>query len=96
MIGICAQFECGEGKAEAFEALLASFVSTVKAEEAGTITYQLFKDAKRPNHYFMLEIYADQAALDAHGKTAHMAELIGKIGPYLAGAPVLTQGPAVH
>ncbi|MCU0881642.1 MAG: antibiotic biosynthesis monooxygenase [Hyphomonadaceae bacterium] len=96
MIGICAQFVCAEGKAAEFEAMLGEFVTAVKASEAGTITYQLFADSKRPNHYFMLEIYADQAALDAHGKTDHMAALLGRIGPLLGGAPVITQGNAVH
>lgn len=95
MIGICAQFVCAEGKNAEFEKLLAEFVTTVKANEPGAVVYQLCRDEKTPNGYFMLELYADQAALDAHGKTSHMAELIGKIGPLLGGAPKLSQGPAV-
>jgi quinol monooxygenase YgiN len=96
MIGICAQFTCQAGKNAEFEALLAEFVTTVKANEPGAIVYQLCKNEKKENEYFMLELYANQEALDAHGKTEHMAALIGKIGAYLAGAPVLSQGPAVH
>jgi quinol monooxygenase YgiN len=96
MIGVYAHFVCVDGKAEEFEATLGAFVSTVKAEEAGTITYQLFADRKQANHYFMLEIYADKPALTAHGATSHMAELAGKLGPLLAAPPTIISGPAVH
>jgi quinol monooxygenase YgiN len=96
MIGICAQFVCQSGKNAEFEALLSEFVTTVKANEPGTIVYQLCKDKKNPDAYFMIEMYANQEALTAHGKTDHMAALVAKIGAYLAAAPVITEGPAVH
>lgn len=95
MIGICAQFTCQPGKEAEFEALLTGFVTTVKANEPGATVYQLCRDEKTPGSYFMLELYADAEALAAHGKTAHMSELIGKIGPFLAGPPKLLQGPAL-
>jgi quinol monooxygenase YgiN len=96
MIGICAQFTCQSGKNAEFEALLSEFVTTVKANEPGAITYQLCRDKKNGDNYFMLELYANQEALEAHGKTDHMAALVGKIGAYLAAAPVITEGPAVY
>jgi quinol monooxygenase YgiN len=96
MIGICAQFTCQPGKNAEFEALLTEFVNTVKANEAGALVYQLCKDEKNPDNYFMLELYANADALAVHGKTDHMAALVGKIGAFLAAAPVITQGPAVH
>jgi quinol monooxygenase YgiN len=95
MIGICAQFVCQPGKNAEFEKLLVDFVNTVKATEPGTLVYQLVRSDKDPNAYFMLELYADQAALDAHGKTEHMAKLIQQIGPLFAGAPVLHQGAVI-
>ena len=96
MIGICAQFTCQAGKNAEFEALLSEFVTTVKANEPGAVVYQLCKNEKTSDQYFMIELYANQEALDAHGKTAHMAALIGKIGNFLAAPLVITQGPAVH
>jgi quinol monooxygenase YgiN len=96
MIGICAQFTCQAGKNAEFEALLSEFVTTVKANEPGALVYQFCQDKKNSDNYFMLELYANQEALDAHGKTAYMATLITKIGAFLAAAPVITQGPAVH
>jgi quinol monooxygenase YgiN len=96
MIGICAQFTCQSGKNAEFEALLSEFVTTVKANEAGALVYQLCQNKKNSDEYFMIELYANQEALDVHNKTDHMAALVGKIGAFLAAAPVITQGPAVH
>jgi quinol monooxygenase YgiN len=96
MIGICAQFTCQAGKNAEFEALLTEFVTTVKANEPGALTYQLCQNKKNSDEYFMLELYANQEALDLHGKTDHMTALVTKIGAFLAAAPVIIQGPAVH
>jgi quinol monooxygenase YgiN len=96
MIGICAQFTCQSGKNAEFEALLTEFVTKVKATEPGAVVYQLCKNEKNGDEYFMLELYANADALAAHGKTDHMTALIGQIGAYLAAPPKLTQGPAVH
>jgi quinol monooxygenase YgiN len=96
MIGICATFTCQSGKNGDFEALLSEFVTTVKATEPGAVVYQLCQSKKNKDEYFMLELYANQDALDAHSKTDHMAALLSKIGPYLAAAPVIIEGPSVH
>lgn len=96
MIGICATFSCQSGKNDEFERLLADFATTVKANESGAIVYQLCQNKKNKDEYFMLEIYANQEALEAHNKTDHMAALIGKIGGLLAAPPVILQGQAVH
>jgi quinol monooxygenase YgiN len=96
MIGICATFTCQAGKNAEFEALLSEFVTTVKANEPGALVYQFCQNKKNADEYFMLELYANQEALDAHGKTDYMAGLVTKIGAFLAAAPVIFQGPAVH
>ena len=96
MIGICAQFTCQAGKNAEFEALLSEFVTTVKANESGAVVYQLCKNEKKADEYFMIELYANAEALAAHGKTDHMATLVSKIGGFLAAPPVILQGPAVH
>jgi quinol monooxygenase YgiN len=96
MIGICASFTCQSGKNAEFETLLSEFATTVKANEPGALVYQFCQNKKNKDEYFMLELYANQEALDAHGKTDYMAALVGKIGPFLAAAPVILEGPAVH
>ena len=96
MKGIVASFTINAGMEAEFEALLTDFVNTVKANEPGTLVYQLFKDSEAPLTYHMMEQYRDAEAMDAHGKTAHMAALLPKIGPFLAGPPKLTHMDAVH
>ena len=95
MIGIYAHFTIQPGKQGEFEAFMAEFMTKVKATEPGVTVYQLCKNAKAEDEYFMLELYADQAAFDAHGKTEHMAALGGKIGQFLAQPPKIMRGPAI-
>ena len=96
MIGIVATFKIDASKSEAFEALLVEFVNTVKAKEPGAVVYNLWKDREDSATYHMMEQYADQAALDEHGKTEHMQALMPKIGAFLAGPPSLTFMDAVN
>ncbi|GIU67378.1 putative quinol monooxygenase [Candidatus Phycosocius spiralis] len=95
MIGIYAHFTIQPGKQAEFEALMTEFVTKVKATEPGATVYQLCKSALAEDDYFMLELYADQAAFDAHAKTEHMAALGGKIGHFLAHPPKIMRGPAI-
>ncbi|MGH7781504.1 MAG: putative quinol monooxygenase [Candidatus Binataceae bacterium] len=55
--------------------------------EAGTQTYILHKDVRDPSTFVYYEVYQDQAALDAHGKTEHMKAFGAKIGALLDGRP---------
>lgn len=96
MIGICAKLPCAPGKNAEFEKALTDFVNTVRANEPGTLTYQLCQSDKDANMYFMLEIYADADALAHHGKTDHMKGLVASLGGLLGGAPELLQGPAIN
>lgn len=85
MIGIIATFTVQADHAAAFETAIKNFVSAVKANEPGTVVYDFFKVKGKENTYVMMEQYIDQAALDAHGKTAHMKALLPVVGPMLAG-----------
>lgn len=58
---------------EKFEALLAGLARDVLATEPGVTHYQLARSKTDPLLYHMWEIYSDKAALEAHGKTEHMA-----------------------
>jgi quinol monooxygenase YgiN len=87
-IGVVVTLTMQPGKGPAFEDAMRAFIPVVKAHEPGTLIYTLAKDDKGPvDEYVMIEHYATQADLDAHGKTAHFMEFVGKIGPLLAGPP---------
>ena len=96
MIGIVATFRIDESKRAEFEKILVEFVNTVKATEPGAVVYNLWKDREDSATYHMMEQYADQAALDAHGKTPHMQALVPKLGPFFTGPPKLTFMDAVN
>ncbi|MEX2247939.1 MAG: putative quinol monooxygenase [Dehalococcoidia bacterium] len=88
MIAVIAKLTVQEGKEEDFKAAAAEMVAAVKANEAGrTLQYSLTQSLKAPAEFYFIESYADQDALDAHGKTPHMAAFGGKIGGMLAGRP---------
>jgi quinol monooxygenase YgiN len=91
-ITIVAKLTAAEGKADQLKAALTEMVANVKANEAGKATmYSLHTSDSEPNMFMFYEQYADNEAFDAHGKTAHMAAMGGKLrdGGLLAGRPVI-------
>jgi quinol monooxygenase YgiN len=58
------------GKAEVVRDALEHLVAASRAE-SGNILFQPYLSADKPNVIRIFEIYADQAAFDAHGETEH-------------------------
>lgn len=85
---ITVQLQIQPGKNAEFEAAAAAGVAAVKAQDEGCEAYDLFRSVDDDTRYVMVESWASQEAVDAHGKSPAMAEM-GKIGPFLAGAPVM-------
>jgi quinol monooxygenase YgiN len=86
-ITVIAKLKVQPGKDAEFEAAAKQMIATVKESEPTTLTYILHKNTKDPTEFVYYEVYQDQAALDAHGKTDHMKAFGGKIGSLLAGRP---------
>lgn len=86
-ISVLAKLKVKAGSEAAFEAAGKDMIAAVRANEPGTLAYTLHKSVKDPTEFWFYEQYADQAALDAHGKTPHMREFGGKIGASLEGRP---------
>lgn len=74
---------------EKFEALLAGLTRDVLASEPGVSHYQLARSKSDPTLYRMWEVYTDKAALEAHGKTEHMAAARAKLMDCLAKPPAI-------
>ena len=53
-------------------------------EEPGCISYEFFVDIQDPNRIFIFEQWEDQAALDAHNLSEHMAEFREQLPDLLA------------
>jgi quinol monooxygenase YgiN len=86
-IGIVATMKVQEGKNAEFEAIFSALAAQVRANEPGNVAYLLTKSRADPNTYKVLEIYADQDSLRAHGQSDHFRAASPKMGPCLAGRP---------
>ncbi|MBV9330115.1 MAG: antibiotic biosynthesis monooxygenase [Alphaproteobacteria bacterium] len=86
-IGIVATLKVQPGKGGEFEKIFADLADQVRANEPGNSLYQVFKSRKDADTYVVMEIYSDQAALDAHGKSDYFKAAGPKLGPTLAGRP---------
>lgn len=53
------------------------------AKEEGCLQFEVSQDPGDPTRFFLYEVYADQAAFDAHGKTPHFADYRAKSEPWL-------------
>jgi len=86
-IGVIARLKIKEGCNQEFEQVFAELSDAVHAKESGNNFYALHRSRDDNTAYVVLEQYADQAALEAHGKSDHFKTLGAKMGQYLAGRP---------
>lgn len=56
---------------ERFEARLLRHARTSLEAEPGCHRFDVHRERSEPSLFFLLEVYADQAALDAHRASAH-------------------------
>lgn len=87
MIGVVATLRIQEGKTEEFETVFKDLMAQVKANEPGCLAYQLTKSRTEPGTYKVLELYANEDALKAHGQSDYFKAAGPKMGPCLAGRP---------
>jgi quinol monooxygenase YgiN len=86
-IGVVATLKVAPGKESDFEAVFRELAAQVKANEPGNQMYRVFKSKADANTYVVMEIYADQAAVDAHNSSAHFMAAMPKIVPTMGGQP---------
>ncbi len=88
MIGLIAKLKVQDGKGPEFEALFKPLAVKVNSDdEPGALLYQLCKSRSDPNTYVVMELYRDQAAVEAHRATPHFAEIFPAIGALLVPGP---------
>jgi quinol monooxygenase YgiN len=86
-IGVVATLKVQEGKEAEFESVFGELAKAVRANEPGNTLYSVFRSRKEPNTFVVMEVYENEDALKAHGKSDHFRAAGPKIGPTLAGAP---------
>ena len=94
-VGVIARLKIQEGKNEEFEAIFSELQNAVRDNEPDNNFYSLHRSANDPQTYVVLEQYATQEALDAHGKTDHFRSIGAKMGGCMAGAPEIEVMQAV-
>jgi quinol monooxygenase YgiN len=70
------------GKEAEAEQLLREMEAVTLANDEGCLRYEWYR-AQAPQTYIMLERWTDEAAVQAHLKAPHLAEIFQKIGPLM-------------
>lgn len=70
-------------KADAFPGVWDDVLAHITANEPGTEHYVMHRSNRDRNVFYVTEIYADQAALDAHSGSDAFAGLVGALGDYI-------------
>jgi quinol monooxygenase YgiN len=72
------------GSEDTLREALNTLVAATRDEE-GCVAYDLFESTAAPGTFVTVERWTDQAALDAHMGTPHIAAAFEVAGPHLAG-----------
>jgi quinol monooxygenase YgiN len=88
-IGLVATLKVKAGTEDEFAKIFGELRTQVKANEKGCLQYDFFKSKSDGTTFIVMEQYATQADLDAHGKTDYFRAAGAKFGGMLDGAPGL-------
>jgi quinol monooxygenase YgiN len=86
-IGVIATLKVQAGKGPELETVFAELAAQVRAGEPGNKLYQLTRPRGTEDTYIVMELYDDQASIEAHGKSDHFRAAGPRIGACLAGRP---------
>jgi quinol monooxygenase YgiN len=93
-IHVFANVTAAAGNEDKLREVLKTLVTATK-QEPGVISYILHEDVKTPGNFYVFEAYKDQAAVDAHMGSAHLATAFAAAGPLLGGAPSIVPTIAI-
>jgi quinol monooxygenase YgiN len=88
LIGLVVRFDVRDDvSARAFDALTAEAVTAIRAREPGTLVYATHAVRDAPLARVFYELYADQAAFQAHEEAPHVMDFHRRKDPLLARPP---------
>jgi (4S)-4-hydroxy-5-phosphonooxypentane-2,3-dione isomerase len=73
VLTVVARLKAAKGKGDALAALLVEQAGAVRAAEPGCLAYRVHRSTTDPELFLFYEMYADDAAFDAHRNAAHLA-----------------------
>lgn len=85
VITVTATLKLNPDKADEAITAIKELVAGVEKSEPGVLAYICNRGLQDRNEIMFFEIYADQTATEAHGKTAHMAKFGGKVAELTVG-----------
>jgi quinol monooxygenase YgiN len=74
VVTVVAKIRAAKGKGDALAALLKEQAGVVRTNEPGCLVYRPHRSTKDPELFLFYEQYKDEAAFQAHGKAAHLAQ----------------------
>lgn len=95
-VGVIAKLTVLPGKNAEFEGIFTRLVAEVNAKESECNFYALHQCRTDPQVYRVLEQYASEEALAAHGKTDYFRSLGAELGPCMAAAPEIEYLDAIE
>ena len=86
MIALVVRFDVrDEAAARRFDELTAAAVEAIRAREPGTLVYATHSVREAPLARVFYEVYADEAAFQAHEEAPHVIDFHARKDPLLAG-----------
>lgn len=88
-VHIICELRCEAANRDQVRELALMFVGPAR-REPGCLYYHLHQKRDDQNRFFIIDGWTDQAAVDAHAGSAHVADVMKKLKPLLTGGPSLT------
>ena len=89
MLAVIAKLNVKEGSEAAFEEVMLNLAEQVNANERGCHMYKLCKDGD--GNYVVMELYEDEAAVEAHGNSDHFKASGAGFKGLMGGPPEITR-----
>lgn len=86
VLGVVARIVAKPGSIERVKAALASLMEPTRREH-GCLVYDLMQSTSDPAEFTFYEEWTDEAALDAHSRSPHIAETFAGLDGHLVAPP---------
>ncbi len=92
MLAMMVNVKVKPGKREEFLGVIREDAESTTSKEEGNFGFYVVQNNEDPDKFFFLEIYRDNAALEAHRKTPHFLKYRDATGEIYEGEPVRVMG----
>ncbi len=84
-IGVVGKLTAKPGKEDEMASFFQELSALAKVHEPGMLQHAIFRSRADPKVFVVVEVFADQAAFDAHSRTPHYAEVGARMGELVDG-----------